>query len=120
MDVRLGSLSGTANTGSFAGFLIGAGGDMDYRSAAIIHRTAGTDAGYLVGVTGTGQAIVRDMTESGYPIRAQAGIDPGELPDGTLLEVTVSPAGLNYDITVNIRPECAPNSIPHARNVITS
>lgn len=102
MNVRVGNLAGTGDASSFAGFLVGAGGDMDYRAAAIIHRTAGTDAGYLVGVTGEGQAVVRDMTETGYPVRAQASVYPGTLPPDTLLEVYIVPDGLNYTFNISV------------------
>ncbi|MCK4959181.1 MAG: hypothetical protein KAT00_07265, partial [Planctomycetes bacterium] len=114
MNVRVGSLAGTGDSSSFAGFLVGVGGDMDYRAAAIVHRTAGTDAGYLVGVTGQGQAVVRDMTETGYPVRAQASVYPGTLPPDTLLEVYIASDGLNYTFNVNVIDLSTDQSISQA------
>ncbi|MCK5149010.1 twin-arginine translocation pathway signal protein [bacterium] len=53
------SMPGDAATG----FLIGAGRDLDYRAAALIHHSTGSGAGFFAGIDGSGRLFVRDMEE---------------------------------------------------------
>ena len=69
VEVRLGRLDGPDPDGppaeGRAGFLIGAGGGIDYRSAALIHHSWGQGGGLFAGVDGSGRLFVRDFgTES--------------------------------------------------------
>ncbi len=49
-----------AGNGSYSGFLIGAGGDMDYRSASLIHNRHGHNGGIVAGINNLGQVFIRD------------------------------------------------------------
>ena len=44
-----------------AGFLIGAGRDLDYRAASLIHHAWGPQAGLFAGVDGHGRLFIRDL-----------------------------------------------------------
>ena len=46
---------------SAAGFLIGAGKDLDYRAAALIHHSYGKQAGLFAGLDATGNLFIRDF-----------------------------------------------------------
>jgi len=63
----------TINARSAAGFLIGAGGvRMDYRAAALVHAFHGPGTGIFAGVSGTGEAFIRDLDKvapSGQTLR---------------------------------------------------
>ena len=45
------------------GFLIGAGPDLDYRAAALIHHSAGPGAGLFVGIDASGSLFIRDWAK---------------------------------------------------------
>ncbi|MBI9016543.1 MAG: alkaline phosphatase D family protein [Phycisphaerae bacterium] len=111
IKTRMGLVSGTATSDSFGGFLIGVGDGMDYRAASIIHKAAGVAAGYLVGVDGSGRAVIRDMTVSGYPVRAQSATGPGSLPADILLDIAGVYDGLNYTISVDVIDLATNNSV---------
>ncbi|UCE40077.1 MAG: alkaline phosphatase D family protein [Candidatus Aminicenantes bacterium] len=59
-SVLLQKISGGNDSDAAAGYLLGAGGDMDYRSASLIHHSYGKQAGLFVGCDGQGQLFVRD------------------------------------------------------------
>lgn len=59
LRVQTGAL-GTAGRGSYNGFLIGAGGDMDYRSSALVHNRHGHNGGIIAGINNHGQVFIRD------------------------------------------------------------
>ncbi|MBD3174087.1 MAG: hypothetical protein GF320_02815 [Armatimonadia bacterium] len=64
---------------SLGGFLVGAGGGADYRSAALIHSAPGPGGGVMAGIDGAGRAVFRSMEAEGYPL-LQAGEAPGGAP----------------------------------------
>lgn len=45
---------------AFSGFLIGAGSNVDYRAAALIHNRHGIDGGLIIGMDNTGRPFVHD------------------------------------------------------------
>lgn len=53
------------------GFLTGAGADMDYRAAALIHSSPGEGAGLFAGINGEGKLFFRDFTEENKFIAIQ-------------------------------------------------
>ena len=54
---------------SAAGFLIGAGGNIDYRSASLIFHSWGDGAGLFAGIDGKGRLFIRDLNfERSYPV----------------------------------------------------
>lgn len=47
--------------GAAAGFLIGAGRDLDYRAASLIHHSWGKQAGLFIGLDGMSNLFIRDF-----------------------------------------------------------
>jgi hypothetical protein len=63
LSVRLGATD-TPDAGiSSAGFLIGAGPDLDYRAAALIHHSSGASAGLYFGVDTEGRLFYMDLAQ---------------------------------------------------------
>lgn len=63
LRVELGRIESDASSvpDGAAGFLIGAGnGKMDFRGASLIHQTAGSGAGYFVGIDHLGRVFIHD------------------------------------------------------------
>jgi len=56
-------LAGGNDPSSAAGFLLGAGKDLDFRTASLIHHTYGRQAGLFVGCDGHGQLFIRDFEQ---------------------------------------------------------
>lgn len=67
MGVRLGLIEpdGAAPPQAGAGFLIGAGPDVDYRAAALVHSASGPGGGLFAGIDGAGHLFFRDNTAPG-------------------------------------------------------
>lgn len=93
------------------GLLLGAGGgEMDYRSAAIIHHSSGPGAGLFVGVDGLGRAFIRDFerpeADRGVQVgNATVGIAPKEVLKDIAIRVlgsTDSANPENYIVRVSI------------------
>ncbi len=63
MDVLTGSINLTDSLAPDAatGFLIGAGGNLDYRAASLIHHSFGEGAGLFIGISNDGNLFVRDL-----------------------------------------------------------
>jgi hypothetical protein len=59
-SVFVNKLAGGNDSDAAAGFLLGAGKDLDYRSASLIHHSYGNQAGLFVGCDGSGRLFVRD------------------------------------------------------------
>jgi hypothetical protein len=59
-SVLVKKLSGGEEPEAAAGFLLGAGKDLDYRSASLIHHSYGEQAGLFVGCDGQGRLFIRD------------------------------------------------------------
>ncbi len=51
---------GDGEATGFSGILIGAGGNLDYRAAALIHNRPGRDGGLIAGVDPNGRAFIHD------------------------------------------------------------
>jgi len=60
---------------SFAGLLIGAGGDMDFQASALIHHSPGINGGIMGGIDENGRAHFRDFTKTNAPV-----IGTGKIP----------------------------------------
>ncbi len=65
LQVRLGVLQTgkTISPNAEGGFLIGAGKDLDYRAAALIHHSGGPEAGLFAGIDAQGRLVVRNLEE---------------------------------------------------------
>ena len=59
-SVSIQKLVGGNDSEAAAGFLLGAGKDLDFRSASLIHHAYGNQAGLFVGCDGQGQLFIRD------------------------------------------------------------
>ncbi len=65
MSVQTGLVEETEQVAPDAktGFLLGAGGELDYRAAALIHHSHGPGAGLFAGIDGRGSLFVYDFAE---------------------------------------------------------
>ena len=105
MSVRTGLISGSAKVSpdSAAGFLIGAGGEVDYRAAALVHHSFGPGGGIIAAMESTGRAVFRDMTAEGYALLAGGEDRPESLPDEVELSLTGKPAEGAYKLELTVR-----------------
>ncbi len=70
MSVRTGAIvaGDSLHTGTWSGFLIGAGGaHVDYRISSLAHHWPAEDGGLIVAVDGTGSIVVRSNTKEDAP-----------------------------------------------------
>jgi len=104
MSVRIGVLgeSGRASDTSAAGFLIGAGADVDYRAASLVHHSTGPGGGIVAAMDGRGRAVFRDMTIRGCPIIAAGKAIPAPIPAELILRLTGEPVGDTYELTLTV------------------
>lgn len=64
-QVRIGWASARqANGDTAAGILFGAGADLDYRAASLIHHSYGKSGGLFAGVDGQGRLFIRDFEKA--------------------------------------------------------
>jgi alkaline phosphatase D len=105
MSVRTGLIDEPAKVSldSAAGFLIGAGPDVDYRAAALVHHSYGPGGGILALMESTGRAVFRDMTRQGYPVLAAAEDKPESLGDEVELHLTGKPADGAFELELTVR-----------------
>ncbi len=76
LRIEVKPLSGTTDVfDSFVGFLIGAGGDMDFQASALVHFSPGMNGGIMGGIDENGRAIFRDFTQKNAPV-----IGTGKVP----------------------------------------
>ena len=109
-SVRLGPLAApdqrNRTEDSWAGFLVGAGGNgVDFRITALVHHWPSEDGGLIVGLDGTGRLVVRDNSVfQGYksaqpdiPLEAWPEIEPTSrasterVPDDITLTLLAAP-----------------------------
>ncbi len=62
LSVRTGLNTGTNSAGSRAGFLLGAGPNLDWRAALLVHDGLGRDFGLFLGITGGGNLVIEDYS----------------------------------------------------------
>ncbi len=85
------------------GLLLGAGGgELDYRSAALIHHSSGMGAGLFVGMDGLGRAFIRDnespTTDRGVQVGgATVGLAPKEVLKDVAIRILGSAAEMAPD-----------------------
>jgi alkaline phosphatase D len=95
LQMRSGALgeSGTDPEAAF-GFLIGVGGNMDYRSAALIQSAPGEGAGLFVGLRADGVLFLANLSRGFEPIMESG---PGLEPDAEVsLDIRIEPDGYDY------------------------
>jgi phosphodiesterase/alkaline phosphatase D-like protein len=88
---------------SAAGFLIGAGSNVDYRAASLVHHSFGPGGGIIAAMEGTGRAVFRDMTAENYPVLAAAENTPESLPAEVELYLSGEPVGNIYKLNLSVR-----------------
>lgn len=96
MEVRTGIFGELDDVAEDAatGFLIGAGGELDYRAAALTHHSYGPDGGLFAGVDGLGRLFIRDFAqEDRYIIRLNS--EQSEL-NHLVLRLTAKPENRAY------------------------
>lgn len=64
--VRTGMIGSTTQTcpDAAAGILLGAGRELDYRAAALVHHTLGKDGGLFAGIDNSGRLFLREFNQS--------------------------------------------------------
>lgn len=85
-------------TESAAGFLLGAGKDLDYRAASLIHHAYGAQAGLFAGCDGRGRLFVRDYEQKDVYLDYQEA-NPIEWKK-IRLELNLEPQQSGYTITL--------------------
>jgi len=83
------------------GFLIGAGAEMDYRAAALIHSSSGKGAGLFAGINGEGKLFIRDFNKENEFFVIQD--TPSILPENVVLELKVEFENDGYSLTLLCR-----------------
>jgi len=113
MSVRLGLVddSGNMPPNRRAGFLIGAGGQLDYRAAALIHHTPGLGGGIFAGIDGQGRLFIRDFSlkmdndkvNSTGAGRLLVQSKPTVAPNNIELNLSVKPVGDKYQLQLQAK-----------------
>jgi len=98
MSVRTGLVEETEQIAPDAktGFLLGAGSELDYRAAALIHHSHGPGAGLFTGIDGKGSLVVYDFAEDQLIVEKK-GSGAFETVE---LGLTATPDGEKYALTV--------------------
>jgi phosphodiesterase/alkaline phosphatase D-like protein len=100
MSVTTGPVGGSSRlaTDSAAGFLIGVGGELDYRAAALVHHSCGPGAGLFAGIDGEGRLFARDFTRKDTEL---ASLPSGMgSHDAVRLDLGIEPSASGYILTL--------------------
>lgn len=97
-SVLVQKLVGGNDSDSAAGFLLGAGRDLDYRSASLIHHSFGKQAGLFVGCDGQGRLFIRDFEQKDAYLAYQDH-DPMTW-DELRLDLNLNPGKNGYTLTL--------------------
>lgn len=100
LRVRAGIFGAASSLPSDAavGFLIGAGGQMDYRAAALIHHSPGKGGGLFAGIDGEGRLFIRDFGEESKVLAATEAA--GGLTGDVMLKLSGRVKDGKTDLTV--------------------
>ena len=104
MRVRTGLIGNAEEVSPVAmtGFLIGAGGKLDYRAASLVHHSPGEGGGIIAAMESNGRAVFCDMEAKDYPVLAAADKVLELIPDEAELQLTAIPSGDSYNLTLEI------------------
>jgi len=87
-----------------AGFLVGAGaGELDYRAAALVHHSGGSEGGIIAAMDGAGRAVFRDMATRDYRLLAAGDAPEAGAPAEAEVRLAAAPAGDTYRLTLEVR-----------------
>lgn len=101
LSVRTGLNTGSHSAGSRSGFLLGAGPNLDWRGALLVHDGLGRDFGLFLGMTGGGNLVIEDYSTGSVTNRATAPASGGFAPNTRLeLAATYNPAPGTYTLTL--------------------
>jgi hypothetical protein len=101
LSVRTGRQSGTIPASARTGFLLGAGPNLDWRGALLVHHAIGRDAGLFLGQRGDGAVVIEDLSGSSVTT-LQAGPASGFAAQNRLdLTATYLPASGAYVLNIN-------------------
>ncbi len=84
-----------------AGFLIGAGGMLDYRAAALIHHSAGPGAGIFAGMDHEGRLFFRNLNEGDENVVVLEG--ESTRPTQAVLSLDLTRSDTGYTLTLSRR-----------------
>ncbi len=97
-SVRVRKLAGGDEAEAAAGYLLGAGKDLDYRAASLIHHAYGPKAGLFMGCDGLGQLFIRDYEKKDVYLVYQEK-DPVKW-DELQLDLNLKPGREGYSLTL--------------------
>lgn len=105
MSVQTGTTttSKDLNEAAASGFLIGAGGSIDYRAAALIHHSPGNEGGYFLGVTAHGKLFIQDFNTVAKKVLIDKVIE--DLPASYQLKVSGIQKGTEYQFIISINDD---------------
>ena len=105
MSVRIGLVEGYVRESptAAAGFLFGAGSDLDYRGAALAHHNLGEGSGIFSGMSGMGLPLFSSTPNNILETAAPRSDSYESLPEEYILTVDVQPAGDTYEISIEVR-----------------
>lgn len=83
---------------SAAGILIGAGKDLDYRAASLIHHSYGKQGGLFTGLDATGNLFVRDFEKEDVFLKYNSNINSSW--DKAYIIMTIKPDKDTYSIRI--------------------
>lgn len=85
-----------------SGFLIGAGPELDYRAAALVHHSPGPGGGLVAAMDGSGRAVFRDMTTEGMPLLVFDNSSTNPLPNEVDIQLTGKPNNDAYELELSV------------------
>jgi alkaline phosphatase D len=100
LSVKSGFVNSDMNSDAASGFLIGAGPDIDYRSAALIHHSPGKGGGFFVGVSADKKLFIQDFEMVEKAIIAEQVLTA--LPSEFTLTVTGQAVEKGYKIIAEV------------------
>lgn len=103
-SVRTGLNAGTNNSAARTGFLLGAGPNLDWRGALLVHDGLGRDFGLFLGLDGSGRAVIEDYSTGSVTTIAN-GATPTSFTNNTnlALEATYNAVPGTYTLTLEAR-----------------
>jgi len=99
MSARTGAIGPAPSEGAAAGFLVGAGKNLDYRAASLIHHSPGQNGGLFAGIDGAGYLFFRDFGDPEFTLLAKSMQSIGE-PRDVELRLMVKWTGPSYSATL--------------------
>ncbi len=105
LNVRAGLIEPTSSAPEDAavGFLIGAGPELDFRAAVLVHHSPGPGGGLVAAVDGSGRAVFRDMTVETLPFIMKDNSASGPLPPEMEIRLTGKNKNGSYTLLLSVQ-----------------